>query len=86
MNMKKVEAVHDAEKEEHEHAEGETEMHGEHHFRMVEVKRGVTDGGWVEVLLPEDFDLVSSRVVTKGAFYLLSASKAAAQGEEGHAH
>jgi len=82
----KGEAVHDAEKEEHEHAEGETEMHREHHFRMVEVKRGVTDGGWVEVLLPEDFDLVSSRVVTKGAFYLLSASKAAAQGEEGHAH
>ncbi|MBK7338571.1 MAG: hypothetical protein IPJ00_21635 [Saprospirales bacterium] len=64
----------------------EKEMHGAHHFRMVEVRRGVADGGWVEVLLSEDFDLVSSRVVTKGAFYLLSASKAAAQGEEGHAH
>lgn len=80
------EAVHDAEKEEHNHAEGESEMHAEHHFRMVEVKRGVVDGGWVEVLLPEDFDLANSRVVTKGAFYLLSASKSAAQGEEGHAH
>jgi len=82
----KGEAAHDAKKEEHDHTEGEKETHGERHFRMVEVKRGVTDGGWVEVLLPEDFDLANSRVVVKGAFYLLSASKAAAQGEEGHAH
>lgn len=82
----KGEAAHDTEKEEHDHAGGESEMHSEHHFRMVEVKRGVVDGGWVELLLPEDFDLANSRVVTKGAFYLLSAFKAAAQGEEGHAH
>ena len=82
----KGEAEHDTEKEEHDHAGEEKEMHGAHHFRMVEVRRGVVDDGWVEVLLPEGFDLANSRVVTKGAFYLLSASKAAAQGEEGHAH
>ncbi len=61
---------------------GETEAHGEHRFHMIEVKRGVTDASWVEVLLPKDFDLKHSRVVTKGAFYLLSASKVAEEGEE----
>jgi len=79
---KKGEAAHDAEKEEHDHAGGEKETHGERHFRMVEVKRGVTDSGWVEVLLPEDFDLANSRVVTKGAFYLLSAAKSGGEEEE----
>ncbi|MBK8968595.1 MAG: efflux RND transporter periplasmic adaptor subunit [Lewinellaceae bacterium] len=83
---KKGEPAHDAEKEEHDHTKGETEKHGERHFRMVEVRRGISDGGWVEVLLPEDFDLSNHRVVTKGAFYLLSASKAADEAEGGHAH
>ncbi len=75
-----------AKKEEHEHEEGEAEQHAEHHFRMVEVKKGVTDGAFVEVMLPEGFDIANSLVVSKGAFYLLSASKSAEQGEEGHAH
>ena len=83
---KEGEKKHDAEKEEHAHEEGETEQHAEHHFRMVEVKKGVTDGAFAEVLLSEDFDIANSLVVTKGAFYLLSASKSAEQGEEGHAH
>lgn len=74
----------DAEKEEHEHEEGEEGEEApkaEHHFRMVEVKKGVTDGAFVEVMLPEDFNVSSSLVVTKGAFYLLSAAKS--EGEEG---
>jgi len=83
---KEGEKEHDAEKEEHAHEEGETEQHAEHHFRMVEVKKGVTDGAFAEVLLPEDFDIANSLIVTKGSFYLLSASKSAEQGEEGHAH
>lgn len=67
---------------EHDHAEAEPKMRGEHHFRMFEVKRGVTDGGFVEVLLPERFDLTNSQVVTKGAFYLLSAAKSGGEEEE----
>jgi cobalt-zinc-cadmium efflux system membrane fusion protein len=75
----------DAEKEEHE--EGEEAPKAEHHFRMVEVKKGVTDGDFVEVMLPEDFDVANSLVVTKGAFYLLSAAKSEGEeGEEGHGH
>ena len=65
-----------------DHADGEAETHGEHRFHMVEVKRGVTDGSFVEVLLPEDFNLANSRVVTKGAFYLLSAAKGGGEEEE----
>ena len=81
-----VEEVGDEAKPEIKNADGGTEMHGEHHFRMVEVIRGVTDGGFTEVILPQDFDLAVNRVVTKGAFYLLSAAKSASDGEEGHAH
>jgi cobalt-zinc-cadmium efflux system membrane fusion protein len=44
-------------------------------FRMIEVKRGVTDGGYIEVILPEGFDIKSAKVVIKGAYNLLSAKK-----------
>jgi len=70
-------------KEGHED-EGNTQH--EHHFQMVEVKKGLTDGDFVEVILPEDFNIDNSLIVTKGAFYLLSASKLGNEGEEGHAH
>jgi membrane fusion protein, heavy metal efflux system len=44
-------------------------------FRMIEVKKGVTDGGYTEVILPEGFDIKAARVVIKGAYHLLSAKK-----------
>jgi membrane fusion protein, heavy metal efflux system len=44
-------------------------------YRMIEVRKGVTDGGYTEVILPADFNISSARVVIKGAYNLLSAKK-----------
>ncbi len=44
-------------------------------YRMVEVQKGVTDGGFTEITLPEGFDINKERVVIKGAYNLLSAKK-----------
>ena len=48
-------------------------------FKMVEVKKGVTDRGFTEVILPEGFDLNTARVVTKGAYNLMAAMKNAGE-------
>ena len=48
-------------------------------YRMVEIKKGVTDSGYTEIVLPEGFDMKSSRVVIKGAYNLLSAKKNAGE-------
>jgi RND family efflux transporter MFP subunit len=48
-------------------------------YRMVEVRKGVTDGGFTEIILPEGFDLKTSRVVIRGAYKLLSAKKNAGE-------
>ena len=48
-------------------------------YRMIEVRKGVTNGGYTEVLLPEGFDIKSTRVVVKGAYSLLSAKKNAGE-------
>jgi membrane fusion protein, heavy metal efflux system len=47
-------------------------------FRMVEVKKGVSDSGYTEIILPEGFDM-NSRIVTRGAYTLLSAKKNAGE-------
>lgn len=44
-------------------------------YRMVEVKKGVTDNGFTEVVLPDGFHADAAKVVTKGAYVLLSAKK-----------
>ncbi|MDP4209519.1 MAG: efflux RND transporter periplasmic adaptor subunit [Bacteroidota bacterium] len=44
-------------------------------FRMVQVKRGVTNGNYTEVLFPENFNLKTDKIVTKGSYNLLSAKK-----------
>ncbi|MEO6130554.1 MAG: efflux RND transporter periplasmic adaptor subunit [Saprospiraceae bacterium] len=62
--------------------ENEAEHQDEYHFRMMEVNKGLTDGAFSEVILPEAFDVTNSLIVTKGAFYLLSAVKSASEGEE----
>ena len=49
-------------------------------------QRGVIQDGYTEIPLPTGFDTAKTRVATKVAFYLLSAVKAAAEGEAGHAH
>jgi len=48
-------------------------------YRMIEVHKGVTDGGFTEIVLPEGFDTNTAKVVLKGAYNLLSAKKNAGE-------
>jgi cobalt-zinc-cadmium efflux system membrane fusion protein len=47
-------------------------------YRMVEVKKGVSGSGFTEIKLPDGFD-TNSKIVTKGAYSLLSAMKNAGE-------
>ena len=62
--------------EKHEHAEGKKEdAHEEElHFKAIEVIPGTTDLGFTEVKFVNDIS-ANAKIVTKGAFYLLSAMK-----------
>lgn len=75
----------DSKEEEHSHKAGEKEQHGTA-FKQIPVRRGVTEGGYSQVTLPESLDVTKTRVVVKGAYALLSQLKAASGEEEGHAH
>lgn len=44
-------------------------------YRMVEVRKGISDGTYTEVVLPKGFDIKAAKVVIKGAYSLLSAKK-----------
>ena len=44
-------------------------------YRMIQVHKGVTDEGYTEVRLSEDFDSKTAKAVIKGAYNLLSAKK-----------
>jgi RND family efflux transporter MFP subunit len=48
-------------------------------YRMVEVGKGITDGGYTEVILPPGFERKGLKVVVKGAYNLLSAKKNAGE-------
>lgn len=48
-------------------------------YRMIEIHKGVSDNGFVEVILPKDFDIQTAKVVIKGAYNLLSAKKNAGE-------
>ena len=48
-------------------------------YRMINVTKGISDGGFTEVILPEGFDIKASKVVIKGAYNLLSAKKNAGE-------
>jgi RND family efflux transporter MFP subunit len=48
-------------------------------YRMIEVKKGVSDSGFTEIKIPEGTDLKSSKIVTKGAYSILSAKKNAGE-------
>jgi membrane fusion protein, heavy metal efflux system len=48
-------------------------------YRMIEIKKGVSSSGYTEIKLPEGFDISVSRIVTKGAYSLLSAKKNAGE-------
>ncbi len=44
-------------------------------FKMVAIKTGVTELGYSEIILPENFDVTNSRIVINGAYELLSKMK-----------
>ncbi len=48
-------------------------------YRMIVVQKGVTEGGFTEVILPPDFNIIAAKVVLKGAYNLLSAKKNAGE-------
>lgn len=48
-------------------------------FKIIEITKGVTDGGYTEVILPPGVDLVGKRVVVKGAYNLMAAKKNAGE-------
>ena len=45
-----------------------------HHFEMVEVTTGISDGGYIEVTMPSGRDF-TGKVVLKGTYDLLSKMK-----------
>lgn len=63
--------------------EGEKKASAAHLFEMVEVQKGVSEGGYTQVTLPDDVDRAQARVVVKGAYALLSKMKNSEE-EEGH--
>lgn len=48
-------------------------------YKMIEVKRGVSGNGYTEITLPEGFNSSDAKIVTKGAYNLLSAKKNAGE-------
>ncbi len=48
-------------------------------YRMVEVVKGITDGSYTGLILPQGFSIQSAIVVIKGAYSLLSAKKNAGE-------
>jgi cobalt-zinc-cadmium efflux system membrane fusion protein len=75
------EEKHAGEKHEHKAGEKEEAHEEEVHFKAVEVIPGTTDLGFTEVKFVDKIDS-QSKIVTKGAFYLLSAMKGG--GEHSH--
>ncbi|GAA4465050.1 hypothetical protein GCM10023189_45170 [Nibrella saemangeumensis] len=55
-------------------------------FRRVEVRRGVTEEGFSQVVLPTGFNPENTRVVVKGAYAVLSQLNVSSGEEEGHGH
>ena len=48
-------------------------------YQMVEVRKGPTNSGFTEILLPKGFEIENAKVVIKGAYNLLSAKKNAGE-------
>jgi len=48
-------------------------------FRIFEVRKGVTDGDFVQIFLPEGFDVKAAKIAVKGTYNLLSAKKNAGE-------
>ena len=44
-------------------------------YRMIQIQKGVSNGGFTEIRLPQDQNISTLKVVVKGAYNLLSAKK-----------
>jgi cobalt-zinc-cadmium efflux system membrane fusion protein len=55
------------------------------HFKAMQVKTGIRELGYVELVLPPTFDVQQNKVVIKGAYDLLAKLKNSEEGEE-HGH
>jgi membrane fusion protein, heavy metal efflux system len=48
-------------------------------YKMLEIHKGIIDGDFTEIILPEGFEISKAKVVVKGAYNLLSAKKNAGE-------
>lgn len=48
-------------------------------YRMIEIRTGISDHGFTEIIVPEGTDLAHKAIVIKGAYNLLSAKKNAGE-------
>jgi len=48
-------------------------------YKMIQIQKGVTENGFTEIILPENFNILRTKVVIKGAYNLLSAKKNAGE-------
>jgi cobalt-zinc-cadmium efflux system membrane fusion protein len=55
------------------------------HYKAIPVKTGIKELGYVELVLPREFDITHIQVITKGAYDLLGKMKNN-ENEGGHAH
>lgn len=78
-------AIIDFEGEKYIFVERVADHKNEHRFEMIPIKIGVSELGYTEIILPSKFNYKKLKVVTNGAYDILSAMK---NGEEegGHAH
>ncbi len=44
-------------------------------FKLIEVRKSLTDGGYTKVILPEGFDVLKTKIVVKGSYNLMAAKK-----------
>ncbi|NJK97380.1 MAG: efflux RND transporter periplasmic adaptor subunit [Bacteroidales bacterium] len=44
-------------------------------YKMIEVKTGITENGFTEIVFPEGFDAPKEKIVVKGAYNLMAAKK-----------
>ncbi len=54
---------------------GKIQKSNEYEFEMIEVKKGITENGFTELILPPTADLKGRQVATKGAFTLMAKMK-----------
>jgi cobalt-zinc-cadmium efflux system membrane fusion protein len=48
-------------------------------YRMIQVKKGVSDNGYTGIILPDGFEAKTARIVVKGAYNLMAAKKNAGE-------